>query len=450
MDIKTRLSFHFTLLVAAILLFFSVLIYYFSYTNQRARFRDNLLIRAKNTATLLIDVVEVDSTLLKKIHRSTVSFVNEEIAITDASLNVIWSNNIQYLTDNVMMANEQDSSAFFSIREKDGVHYKHKYKTGTYNVFIMAFDSNRAGNLAELREIFFWSIIFSLLLSVFLSYLFSQIAIKPVSQIIKNIKAINSTKLSNRINIGDRKDEIGQLANTFDEMLSNIEIAFKNQEEFISNASHELRTPLAVLIAEADYLLSRNRTEEEYKNHITGSINDLKKLNSLLYSLLELAHLNRDNAIQLSGVRIDEIIYHAIHQVKAKHQGRKILIKIQYSENENDLLINGNPGLLEIAFKNLLDNACKFSSDEIIVEILIMKNFIHIIVSDKGIGIPQNEIDDIFKPFNRAANVRLKAGFGIGLYMVYTIIKLHSAEIKVYSNENEGTRFELLFNKIES
>jgi signal transduction histidine kinase len=344
----------------------------------------------------------------------------------------------------------KDKSYFFNIKEKDGVYYVHNYNNKTYNVYVLAYDSNRVDNLAELRKTFIWSIIFSFWLSLLFSYLFSKIAIRPISQIINKIKTINSAKLSNRINVGSRKDEIGQLASTFNEMMANIEIAFKNQEEFVSNASHELRTPLAVMTAEADYLLSNKRTQEEYINHITGTVHDLKKLNSLIYNLLELAQLNRDNALQFSNVRIDEIIYNAVHQAKTKHQGRKIITKILYTENENDLLVNGNAGLLEIAFKNLLDNACKFSTDEVLVEIAIMDRFINIIISDKGIGIPANEIDSIFKPFNRAGNVRLKAGFGIGLYLVFTIINIHSAIIKVNSTENKGTQFELIFNKIEN
>ena len=102
MNIKTRLSFQFTLIVAGILLFFSVLVYYFSYTSQLNKFRENLLDSAKNTAILLINVVEVDSSLLKKIHQSTISWEKEEIALTDSAFNLVYSNNIQYLSDNVM------------------------------------------------------------------------------------------------------------------------------------------------------------------------------------------------------------------------------------------------------------------------------------------------------------------------------------------------------------
>jgi signal transduction histidine kinase len=449
MNIKTRLSFQFTLIVAGILLFFSLLVYYFSYSSQLTKFRDNLLDGAKNTAILLINVVEVDSSLLKKIHQSTISWEEEEIALTDSAFNLLYSNNIQYLSDNVMRINAKDRNTnFFSIEEKDGVFYKHKFNNRIYNVFVMAFDNSRTENLSELREILLWSILFSIWLSVLLSYFFSKKAIQPISRIIKSVKNINSLRMSNRLNEGNRKDEIEQLSITFNEMLTNLEIAFKNQEDFVSNASHELRTPLTVMISESDYLLSRKRKQEEYINHISGLVNDLKELNSLLNSLLELAQINRDYNIQLSSVRIDEIIYTAIHQVKTKYQGRKILPKIQYPDNDNELLINGHSGLLTIAFKNLIDNACKFSNNDVNIEFFILGKYIKIEISDKGIGIPSKELDSIYLPFKRASNVKFKGGFGVGLSLVNKIIELHGAVMKVYSIENEGTKFELLFKKV--
>ena len=449
MNIKTRLSFQFTLIVAGILLFFSALVYYFSYTSQLNKFREDLLDSAKNTAILLINVVEVDSSLLKKIHQSTISWKREEIALTDSTLKLVYGNNIQYLSNKVMQENSNtEVNNFFSTGEKDGVCYKHSFANKTYYVFVMAYDETRIENLSELRKILLWSILFSVWLSVLFSYFFSKKAIQPISRIIKSVKNINSLRLSDRLNEGNRKDEIDQLAITFNEMLTNLEIAFKNQEDFVSNASHELRTPLTIMISESDYLLSRKRKEEEYIQHISGLVNDLKTLNSLINSLLELAQINRDNSIQLSSVRIDEIIYNAIHQVKTKYQGRKIIPKIQYPENENELLVNGNPGLLEIAFKNLLDNACKFSNEDVGVEFQMTDKNIKIIISDKGVGIPPNEINSIYHPFQRASNVKFIGGFGIGLSLVNNIIELHDATLKVYSTENEGTSFEILFKRL--
>jgi hypothetical protein len=88
-----------------------MLVYYFSYTTQLSRFRENLAARAKNTAILLINVSEVDSSLLKKIHQNTTSWENEEIALTDSAFHIIYSNNIHYLSD---MAIRQNSNKFYS------------------------------------------------------------------------------------------------------------------------------------------------------------------------------------------------------------------------------------------------------------------------------------------------------------------------------------------------
>ena len=448
MKIKSKLSLQFTLIVTGIILFFSSLVYYFSYTSQLARFNENLLNSAKNTAILLINVVEVDSTLLKKIQRSTISLEKEEIAITDSSGKLIYSNNIHYLSEDVIRQNSAFTSVnFFSIVEKNGVCYQHKFHNRTYNVMVMAFDSSRKINLAELRTILYWCIFFSIWLSVLLSYFFSKKAMKPISDIIKNVKAINSSKLSNRLNEGNKKDEISQLAITFNQMLSNLEIAFKNQEDFVSYASHELRTPLSVMILEADYILSRDSQPDEFKKHIAETISDLKIINSQINSLLELAQLNHEKSINLVPVRIDEIVFSAIQLTKAKYLGRKIIPKIQYPENENELIIKGDFGLLTIAFKNIIDNACKFSSDDVMIEFFILDKVINIIISDKGIGIPANEFNDIFRPFTRASNVKYKSGFGIGLSLVVKILELHKAIININSTENKGTRFELVFEK---
>jgi len=82
------------------------------------------------------------------------------------------------------------------------------------------------------------------------------------------------------------------------------------------------------------------------------------------------------------------------------------------------------------------------------VEFQLIDKNIKIIISDKGVGIPPNEINSIYHPFKRASNVKFIGGFGIGLSLVNDIIGLHDAALNVYSNENEGTRFEVVFKKL--
>jgi signal transduction histidine kinase len=448
MNIKTRLSLQFTVVVFGILVFFSILVYYFSFTSQRSKFRDNLLEKAQNTAILSISTVEIDSTLLKKIHQTTRSFEAEEIAITNESNKLLYSNKTDLLTaDNLISHTYNSRTAYFTIGKKDGVSYKHQANNQFYHVFVLAHDSYRAENVRELKVILLWSILISLWVSVTAAYFFSRSAIRPISNIITKVKEINSSRLSNRLDEGKRQDEIEQLAITFNRMLSDLEKAFKSQDEFVSNASHELRTPLAIMIAESDYILSRIRNTEEYTTHISGLIEDLRKMNTLINSLLELAHLSGHQNIQMTDLRIDELIFNAIQSTKSKYPGRKIMPKIEYPDNENDLIIYGNQGLLDIALKNLFENACKFSSGDVEVKISTVDQVISVCITDQGVGIPEDQIGNIFNAFNRSTNVKYIGGFGIGLSIVARIMKLHSVEINVTSTINQGTNFELLFGK---
>jgi signal transduction histidine kinase len=445
-NIKTRLSIQFTLLVFGILLVFSLLVYYFSYDSQLSKFRQNLLDRAQNTAILLINVQEVDSTLLKKIYQTTKSLEEEEIVLNDSNDKTLFSNKIEDLiTFSFSGSSHSANPEYFSIGKKDGVLYNHHVKNQLYHVYVLAYDKYRAGNLRGLRGVLLWSIIFSLCLSIWTSYFFSKMAIWPISNIISKVKEINSSRLSSRLDEGKRQDEIEHLAITFNQMLSDLELVFRSQEEFVSNASHELRTPLAIMIAESDYIISRKRNTEEYEVHIIRLTEDLRKLNHLINSLLELAQLNRNKKISLSDLRIDELVFVAIHTVKQKYPGRKILPKIEYSDNDKEFIITGNQGLLEIAFKNLIDNSCKFSTADVEIKISKKEQGVSVEIKDYGVGIPAGEIGKIFKPFNRATNAKFIGGFGIGLSIVDKIMELNNAKINIMSILNEGSSFEIIF-----
>lgn len=450
MNIKLKLALQFTLLVSIILVFFAALIYYFFYDSQLHKFRDGLTDTAKNTAVLLIDVVEVDSALLQKIQQSTTSWEEEEIVLTDTLFGVVYSKNPEYLTTNELKAHYPGSAVhYFTIMEKDGIFYKHHFKGKTYYVYAAAFDKSRRENLAELRAILVWGILISIVLSVYISYVFSRRAILPIVRLIESINAINSSKLDDRLHEGNRKDEIAQLAISFNKMLTDIEQSFRNQEDFVSHASHELRTPLSIMLMESEYLLTRERTTDEYMKHIEGQMEDVINLNSMLNSLLELAHLNREITIQFTDIPIDEVVFNAIQLVKTKYNDRRIVPRIVYPEPDTSLLIRGNAGLLSIAFKNLLENACKFSEDEVLVEFTIDSNTIKVAVTDQGIGIPAGQLNEIFSPFRRGSNARFKSGFGLGLSLVARIMEIHGVPISIQTLEHKGTTMELTFKRIK-
>lgn len=447
--IKLRLALQFSLLVMVILLFFSFLLYYFSWSSQRNKFRENILNRAKNTAILLVSINEIDTAVLKKIHESTVSWKGEEILVTDSGLKKIYSFNNKSLTKEVaQLFLASDTRRFFRLGERDGVCYKYVKESQDYFVYVLAYDTYRREKLTDLGKILFWSILFSTWLSVLFSYLFARKAITPISDFISSVKLINSSSLGERLDEGDRSDEIEQLAVTFNSMLSNLEEAFRNQEEFISNASHELRTPISVMIAEADYMLGRVTDFPDYSIYLERLINDLRQMNSLLNNLLELAEINSTRQMEREIIRIDELIYQAIQEVKISYSDRKIQLSVNYPEPEEELLVNVNAGLILIALRNLMENACKFSDETIQVRIEIEQAHIKVLIIDHGIGIPENDLQSIFRPFRRAANAAYKGGFGIGLSLVHRIMTLHDVNMHIDTQMDQGTRIILIFTRV--
>jgi len=447
MNIKTKLSLRFTFLVLSILVFFAFLVYYFSFTSQRAKFRENLIIQAQNTAILLINVEGVDSVLLNKIQETTRLLEGQEVALTNAANEIIYQYRIKDLNNNYLkyLARNKPPLYFFKVNNKEGVSYRHESKRQVYRVFVLAYDRRGAENLKELREILFWSILFSTWICISVSYFFSRLAMKPISRIVSEVQGINYSKLDKRLKEGKAKDEIEQLAVTFNQMLDRLEKIFRGQDQFVSNASHELRTPLAIMMAESDYILNRESSREELISHISGINRDLKKINRLITGLLELTQLENQSMVKFSEIRTDELLLDVIRQIKGKFPDRKILPEVHYPEKESDLMITGNAGLLATVFMNLLENACKFSSGEITVKLTPAPGELTITFQDQGIGIPESEIRDVVKPFTRGSNAKHIVGSGIGLSLVARILELHHADFNLNSAPGKGTTVYLVF-----
>lgn len=261
---------------------------------------------------------------------------------------------------------------------------------------------------------------------------------------IEKAKVISATNLDLRLNNNGKKDELSELANTFNEMLNRLENSFDDQKHFVSNISHELRTPLAAIITELELSTNKEKSVAEYKSTIQNALGDAKKLVRLLNGLLDLAKARYDpSEIAFKPIRIDEILLDARQQVQQANSDYKIDILFEQEfENENQISINGNEYLLKVAFANLFENGCKFSKDkQSSVSISFERDKIQIRFTDKGIGISENDLKHIFTPFYRGENKIYAEWNGIGLALTQKIILLHKGTISVSSKQNEGTTF---------
>jgi signal transduction histidine kinase len=452
MKIRFRLSLQFSIIVASILVLFSIGIYYFSSTFRHNEFLNRLEMKAMSSVRMLIDVKEIDDTMLRLIDQNTQSSLyNLQLLILDSKGTPVYSS---LDSDSVAVfgfLNRLTSEKItFSIKDTEGVGIQYRSGQESYKVLVCAYDKAGRKQLSHLKIILLGGLIVCIFIIWFSGYFFARKALEPISKVVSQVEKITASNLNLRVNTSNPHDEIAQLAATFNSMLERLEAAFKMQRNFVSNASHELRTPLTSITGQIEVALISKRLPNEYENILRSLLEDIKGLNALSNGLLELAHSNLDfSALKLAPLRVDEVLFETQTEIKRLHCEYQIHIDFdEMLEDESKLTIIGNINLLKVAFRNLMDNGCKFSDDhKVDIKISSSPTAVIIYFRDFGIGIPKNEIEKVFEPFYRAQNSRSKAGHGIGLSLAHKIIELHKGSLSIESQENAGTLITVNFKR---
>jgi len=446
LNIRARLTLQFTYIVTFILILFSFIIYYFSASYRESEFYSRLENKALTTARLLIEVKEVDYNLLKIIDKNTINALSDEkVMIYDYKdvqiYNSLDDDSIQIsksLLDKIRLL--KDIRYHEGKNEVIGMLYADKYDR--FVVIASALDRYGRSKLNNLKWIIFVGFFISIGLTVFTGRIYATRALKPMSDVVKQVDKITIASLNMRVNEGNGTDEIAQLAITFNQMLERLESAFEMQRSFVSNASHELRTPLTSITGQIEVSLMESKTQEEYEAILESVLEDIKNLNALSNGLLDLAKASSDiSAIALHPLRIDEILWQTRSELIERKKDYNISIKFSEPiEDENEITVLGNDHLLKTAIVNLMDNACKFSSDKSVEIFLFVKDkYIIAEFKDNGMGIDPADLDKIFQPFFRAKNAKTVSGNGLGLSLTDKIIKIHHGTISIDSHLNKGT-----------
>lgn len=448
MKIRTRLVFLFTVITAIILSLFATVIYLSAKENRQIEFYNLLQKEAITKANLFLNA-HVDKKILQDIYHNNRKILNEvEVAIYDTNFALIYHDavDIDFVKETKPMIDEiyQKGEIKFYQQDWQVLGLQYVYEGKRYIVTAAAYDQYGYSKLHNLLNniiiVFIISILFILIAGIF----FSKKAFEPVRAMIEKARNISATNLDLRLSDNENKDELSELANTFNEMLNRLENSFDAQKHFVSNISHELRTPLAAIIAELELSVSKNRGIEDYKTSINNALDDSKKIARLSNSLLDLAKASYDpTEITFRPIRVDEILLDARHQVQKTNPEFKIDIHFEEEiDNDEQISVNGNAYLLQVACSNLYENGCKFSNPaRCTVSVLFERNNIILKFVDKGIGISAEDLQQIFCPFFRGRNKDYTYGHGIGLALTQKIIALHNGDISVISKENEGTTF---------
>jgi PAS domain S-box-containing protein len=216
------------------------------------------------------------------------------------------------------------------------------------------------------------------------------------------------------------------------------------KDEFISNVSHELRTPLASIIGYSEAILSDPNMSKEVQTEFTEIIlRESKRLANLVNNVLDITKIE-GGGIQLdrSNFNIIEILNNIIEKIKPLINKHGLSMSCDIPVDE--IIINGDEKKLSQVFEGLLNNAIKFtdSGGRIFVSARSLYKEIEIIISDTGVGIPENDIPNIFQKFYRVSRPGKEIpGTGLGLVFVKQIVDLHKGLITVNSEVNMGTSF---------
>ncbi|MET0300708.1 MAG: histidine kinase dimerization/phospho-acceptor domain-containing protein, partial [Flavitalea sp.] len=423
MKIKVKITALFTLLVTAILLLLSVSVYYFSKLERKETFKSRITARANINTQLYSLLGDTGLYRLSRFDSSSTTIPQKSVTIYDNTNHPIYQFNALGTADTIKVTREILNEArirqrhYFEIDNREAIAYN--YNDGAKHVVIIVGGVDEDGwqRLSKLKKILLGSLLTGVVITLVVGYAFSKQLVRPITQIIHEVNEISSQNLSHRLQAGNSQDELNHLASTFNELLNRLQDSFIIQRRFISNASHELSTPLTSILSQLEVTLHKDRTKEEYQQVMQSIHEDVRQMQHLTRSLLEIAKTGSQGSIELTEVRVDEVLLKVTADVQKISETYNVDLDFgDFPEDERSFLVFGNYDLLYSAIKNVVENGCKYSPNHIsLVSLTFPAGNIVVKVRNEGDIIAEEEIENIFQPFYRSGNIGQAKGFGLGL-----------------------------------
>jgi signal transduction histidine kinase len=447
MKIRNRLSLQFTLIFAVLLFLVLAAIYFLTYTDRRNDFYDRLQDRAFTAAQLFLAEDNLSEEKFRAVQQKYPQSLPQEVLrlYNDFDKAVYLNDSNHFYPQSIIDQVRAQGTLFYSNGRFRTAGYYYKDNSGNFVSLASAVDEYGDANMRQL----FWSMFSVWIIAVFVMYflgsLFARIALSPITKVINEVKIIRSSSLNKRLPVKEGKDEINELSITFNNLLEHLEQSFDAQRSFVANASHELRTPLTSIMGNIEVTLTGEREKGEYEQVLLEVLEEAETLTELVNNLFELANSNID-VNDFHDVRLDELLWQVKDEWSHRFSDSKIALAYHLPEDPRRYTIPGNSHLLFIALGNVLKNAIKFSGGDLVTCTLNVQDDRAVIsITDKGIGIPDEDIPHIFEPFYRGSNATLHEGTGVGLSLSEKIFRLHGASIQVRPNWPKGTTFQISF-----
>ncbi|MGE6517484.1 HAMP domain-containing sensor histidine kinase [Lysinibacillus sphaericus] len=299
---------------------------------------------------------------------------------------------------------------------------------------------------SEVHTILGGLILVMAVLSLLAMLLFAKALIRPITQLTEATHQLAHEKFDTLLEI-DRADEIGQLADSFNVMTEKLQENDRIRKEFISNVSHDFQSPLLNIQGYVDLLKNPLLSEKEKQEYATIIELETKRLSTLTKQLLLLTSLDQSTRLlKREPYRVDEQLKDTVR--KYRWQLEEASVQLTYQLDA--VMYEGDAGLLQNVWDNLLINAIKYNveSGEIHIHMQEHATFVEVLIQDSGIGMTAEQLEKVYDRFYRADESRTKQGTGLGLAIVKQIAELHGGEVQMESTLNSGTKVRIRLPKL--
>jgi len=329
-------------------------------------------------------------------------------------------------------------TGFFANEIKNSVGVPLTYEGTQYALFLRP-DIKLLFN--EIHLLLGWMVFVIFILSLLAELVWSAMLIRPIRKLSHATNKVREEGFDVHLDI-HRRDEIGQLAQNFKEMIARLGKLDKLRKSFVSNVSHDIQTPLLNIQGYSRLLENNALSEEDRKAYLRVIQEEAERMSILSKQLLTLSSLEpKEKDYSKKSFDLTAQLKSLLHLYYWRIDEKELSLTYTLDEVQ----FKGNPELLYTVWENLLTNAIKYNEPGGSIEVMLKdaKDQIELTFTDTGIGLDPSEKEQIFDRFYRAdlARTRTQQGTGLGLSIVKEIIELHQGDIIVESKVGKGTTF---------
>ena len=316
----------------------------------------------------------------------------------------------------------------------------------TYTLVILQSLRAQEEMLEGVQETFAWVIPIAVVLASAGGYVLARKSLAPVVAMSTQAERIGAANLHERLPVHNPRDELGQLAASFNQLLGRVDESFERQKRFVADASHELRTPVAILRGESEVALSRaERSAAEYRESLRLLHSEAQRLSHIVDDLFTLTRADAGQyPLEPRDFYLDELVADCVHATRTLAQAKRITLSCDITE---ELPMHADEGLLRRMILNLLDNAIKYTppGGSIWVSSNRGGGQCALSIKDTGPGISGDLQPKIFERFFRADKARSHSdtdgGAGLGLSIARWIAEAHGGRLVLAHSDSSGSTF---------